>query len=242
MAKIFISYKYGDDQVSQDIDDKYWAIETDAYGNEVRETKATGRAYVNKLEEVLGKDNILKGEKQDESLEGKSEPQIWELLKPRVHDSSITLALITRGMKEGGVAEKDQWIPNEIRYSLWEQERGGKNSLTNGLLGVIVPDRNGNYDHVYGQSDCTCCQNIQILKKYNNPYLFEILKGNIFNKKHDNGRKCDGCSMRIYNGNHSYLKLVKWDEFIKDNNYEDYIKVVEDIKNEKDNYDIQKDF
>jgi len=243
MAKIFISYKYGDDQVLQELDKKYWAEETNELtGVVTKETKATGRAYVNFLQEILGEENIHKGEKQDESLKGKSEEQIWELLKPRVHDSSVTLVVISRGMKDNFEPESEQWMPNEIRYSLWEVPRGEKTSATNALLGVIMPDRDGSYGYIYGKSDCPHCGHIKVLNKQNIPYLFNILKGNIFNRKNDNGCACQGtfCSSAIYNGDHSYIHLVTLEEFIKDGKHQNHIDKALEIKENADKYDIEK--
>jgi hypothetical protein len=243
MAKVFISYKYGDDQVWQGLDQKFWAEETDKdTGVITKETKATGRAYVNLLEAVMGKENILKGEKQDESLKGKTEDQIWETLKPRVHDSSVTLVLISRGMKDFFEPEAEQWMPNEIRYSLWQVPRGEKTSATNALLGVIVPDRNGSYGYIYEKSSCSDCGHIKVLNHKTNPHLFNILRGNIFNRKNDNGNTCQGayCSSTIYDGDHSYLHLLTMEEFLKDRKYQDHIDKALQIKENKDSYWVEK--
>lgn len=243
MAKIFITYKYGDSNIWQGLDQKYWAEETDVVtGQTIKETEATGRAYVNFLEEVIGKENILKGEKQDESLQGKSEDQIWEILKPRVHDSSITLVVISPGMKSSFEQETDQWMPNEIRYSLCEYDRGGKTSATNALLGIILPDRNGKYDYIYEKSNCDHCGHIRMLNKQSNPYLFNILRGNIFNRKSEEKSSCEGsfCNSIIYNGDHSYLHLVTLDEFIKDGKYQDHINKALELKENQNLYNIEK--
>ena len=243
MAKVFISYKYEDDQVWQYLDQKYWAEETDNLTGLIKkETKVTGRAYVNFLEEVIGKENILKGEKQDESLKGKSEDQIWEILKPRVHDSSVTLIVISPGMKNLSEPESEQWIPNEIRYSLWEVPRGDKNSTTNALFGVILPNRSGTYEYIYEKSNCSHCGHIRMLNKQTNPHLFNILRGNIFNRKNDKGSKCQSvyCNSTIYNGDHSYLHLVTLEEFLKDGKHQEHIDKAIGIQGNSDNYEIEK--
>ena len=239
MAKVFISYKYGDDQVSQNLDRKYWAEETDEITGIIKkETKATGRAYVNFLEEQIGKENILKSEKQNESLKGKSEEQIWEILKPKVHDSTVTLIIITQGMKDLNEVESEQWIPNEIRYSLWEVDRGEKTSTTNALLGVIIPNRDNNYDYIYEKSNCQCCGHIKMLNKQNNQYLFNILKGNIFNRKNDSGSHCNGCGSTIFTGDHSYLYLVTFNDFI--GRSQEHIENSLRIKGNWNQYNIEK--
>lgn len=218
MAKIFVSYKYGDDQVYQGLDSKYWAEERDELtGVVTKAVSATGRAYVNYIEELIGRDNIYKGERDGESLKGKSEAQIWELLKPKVHDSTVTLVAISRGMRNMYEPESEQWIPNEIRYSLREQTRGEKTSATNALLGVILPDVDGKYGYIYGKNDCSHCGHIRVLNKQDNPYLFNILKGNIFNHKSGHSGTCSGpfCTSVIYNGDHSYMHLVTLEEFLQ---------------------------
>lgn len=243
MAKIFISYKYGDDQVWQGLDRKYWAKETDELtGLVTNESKATVRAYVNLIQDILGEENIHKGEKQDESLKGKSESQIWELLKPKVHDSSVTLVMISPSMKDFYEPESEQWIPNEIRYSLWEVSRGDKTSTTNALLGVILPDCDKKYEYVYEKSNCANCGHIRMLNKQTNPYLFNILKGNIFNRKNLNSNTCQGvfCNSIIYTGDHSYLHLVTLEEFLKDGKHQDHINKALEIKENFEQYNIEK--
>lgn len=226
--KIFASYKFGDNQVYQNLDQKFWAEDA---------LEATVRGYVNWIEEVIGKDNIYKGESDGEALSGKTEEQIWEYLKPMVHDSTVTLIVISPGMKNVFEPETEQWIPQEVRYSLWEVDRGGRTSTTNALLGVVLPDRNNSYSYVWGRSNCAHCQHIPMLNK---EHLFNILKSNIFNKKGDNGVMCQGasCYSRIYDGDHSYLHLVSFPDFITNPNV--HIDKALEIQGNKDKYDIEK--
>lgn len=103
--KIFVSYKYGDDQVEN----------LSYYEN------STVRDYVTKFEDVLdSSDNIYKGESDGEDLSILSDDTIWEKLKDRIYDSSVTVIFISPGMKENWKLERDQWIPWEISYSLKE--------------------------------------------------------------------------------------------------------------------------
>lgn len=226
--KIFASYKFGDNQVYQGLDQKYWAEDA---------TEATVRGYVNWIEEVVGRDNIYKGESDGEPLSGKTDDQIWEYLKPMVHDSTVTLVVISPEMKNVFEAEKDQWIPQEVRYSLWEVERGDKTSTTNALLGVVLPDRNNSYDYVWSKSNCAHCQHIPILNK---EHFFNILKGNIFNKKGDDGMLCQGatCYSRIYDGDHSYLHLVSFQNFIDSPSM--HLDKALEIQDKNDEYEIEK--
>lgn len=243
MAKIFVSYKYGDNQVDQSrLDKKYWAVKTNPFtGKKERVSEATGRGYTNYIQELLASENdIYKGEKEDESLEGKTNEQIWEILKPRIHDSTVTLVVISKGMKDISRGESNQWMPTEIRYSLWDIANGGRRSLTNALLGIIIPDCNGSYEYIYRRSNCSLCSNINFIDKINNPYLFKILKGNIYNRKNDSGEKCKYifCSTIKYYGEHSYLHLATFNEFCL-NPKVHVDKAIENQRNIED-YDIKK--
>ena len=106
--KIFVSYKYNDDNVKQ-LDDNY---------NYILPKKTTARGYVDKLEEIIGIDNIYKGENDGEDLSSLSDDSIWNSLKEKIFDSSVTIVLISPKMKEQLKSQKLQWIPQEISYSL----------------------------------------------------------------------------------------------------------------------------
>lgn len=108
-------------------------------------------------------DHIYKGEKSDEDLSSKSENYIWEHLKDKIYDSTITVVLISPNMKEEGKWERSQWIPWEISYSLRETTRNDRTSHNNAILAVILPDKNGSYEY------------------YRKDKMFSILKNNIDN-------------------------------------------------------------
>ena len=147
--KIFVSYKYWDKDV--------------AYLHGYSGSYSIARDYVDYIEnELIGlSDHIYKGEHNDEDLSDKSDEYIWEKLKDKIYDSSVTIVLISPNMKEQNKWERNQWIPQEISYSVKEMTRGGYTSRSNAVLGVILPDKFGNYDY------------------YNFLKLFKILDENI---------------------------------------------------------------
>lgn len=221
--KIFVSYKYADDEVKN----------LSIYGN------STVRDYVTKFEENLSDtDHIYKGESEDEDLSELSEETIWSKLKDRIYDSSITIIFISPNMKNSK-SEKDQWIPWEISYSLKEVSRKNTNgdpitSKTNAIIAVVLPDSNGNYS--YYLEDKSCCSS-QCRMHYTDK-LFTIIKKNKFNIKEPNKRKCDDGSI-IWSGNHSYIEAVKWNDFI--NNYNYYIKLAYKRQENIEDYNIIKE-
>ena len=145
--KIFVSYKYKDYDVKMlsEATQPTWPCD-----------------YVNYIKDkVLSDDDIYKGENSDEDISSWSEEAIWEHLKGKIYDSSITIVLISPNMKEYGKWQRSQWIPWEISYSVKETVRNDRKSHRNAILAVILPDKLGSYDY------------------YDKNNLFPILKENI---------------------------------------------------------------
>ena len=212
--KIFISYKYADTNVR--------AI-TGIINTTVRD-------YVDLLQTKIDKsDHINKGENDGEDLGSLADSTIASKLGDKIFDSTVTIVFISKGMKESK-SENDQWIPWEISYSLREQSRKGVNSKTNALLGVILPDQPGTYDWYYRNNpDCNSITHFT-------GQLFTILKENMFNIKNPQTRVCNGTT--ITDGEASYIKTIKWDNFI--NNINVHINNAIEIWKTRDLYNIRK--
>lgn len=203
--KIFVSYKYADDNVKQ-LDYNY---------NYMLPMKTTARRYVDKLEEKIGIDNIYKGENDGEDLSSLSDDSIWNNLKEKIFDSSITIVLISPNMKEYFKPQNSQWIPQEISYSLKNITHNGRTSSSNGIICVVLPDIYGSYNYYINQS--------YFGTTYNDSIAFDIIKNNRNNSK-------DGLG--------SYVVTVKWDDFIS--NFNKYIDEAIEHKENIDNYNIIK--
>jgi hypothetical protein len=223
--KIFVSYKYGDTYV-EDLD-KY---EDTFWGKQRVQTKA--RHYVDELVNVLeDEDHIYKGEDDGESLADFSDEYIASSLRDKIYDSSITIVLVSKGMKHIFQAEIDQWMPWEISYSLKEYTRGGRTSLSNGVLVVVLPDELGSYEYYLTHNGiCNCTS-------YNTPFLFQILSDNMFNKKEQETVLCSN-GTTVYNGEFSYIKSVKWADFKSSPTF--YLDKAIELRDAKGNYNITK--
>ena len=103
--------------------------------------------YVAYIDEHVLSEHMYKGEKQDEDLSYYSEEYIWEHLKDKMYDSTVTVVLISPNMKESGKWQRSQWIPWEISYSIRKTTRGGRTSQRNSIVAVILPDKKGSYDY-----------------------------------------------------------------------------------------------
>jgi hypothetical protein len=225
--KLFISYKYADNDVNHIVGEWY--------------ENNTVRDYVDKLEEYLKdkSDNIYKGESDDEDLSKLSEDTIWEKLKDRIYDSTLTIVMISKNMREFYKVDKNQWIPWEISYSLKEVSRKNSSgnsvtSKTNAMIAIIVPDLNNSYEYYTYNKNC-CDSGCRVLKTNT---LFDILKNNMFNIKDTDTKDCSDGS-KIYYGNSSYINSVKWDDFIND--IESYIDSAYELQDNMDKYKIVKE-
>ncbi|MFY0675637.1 MAG: TIR domain-containing protein, partial [Bacteroidia bacterium] len=196
--KIFVSYKYSDTQV---LDLNIHENVKDFWGNVHRQKiTTTARHYVDKIDELLeADDNIYKGEDDGEDLSSLQDSTIGSKLGDKIFDSTVTIVLISKGMKEDWVPEKDQWIPWEVSYSLKEQTRQGRTSKTNAVLAVVLPDETGIYEYFITSNPS--CNSIT----YHTDRLFQILRENMFNAKNkeSNIRHCNGS--KIYEGYPSYI-------------------------------------
>lgn len=216
--KIFISYKYGDSLV-QRLPVVHFYEST------------TARHYVDEIQGMIEhEDHINKGENDGEDMSSLADSTIGSKLGDKIFDSTVTIVLISKGMKTNE-PEREQWIPWEVSYSLREQSRQGQNSKTNAVLALVLPDENGSYEYfiTYNQA----CRS----RTLHTPFLFDILRENMFNVKNPETRDCNGNT--IYSGYSSYIHSVKWEDFVKDG-INKYIKIAVDIYKNRDNYEIRK--
>ncbi|MHA1877822.1 MAG: TIR domain-containing protein [Promethearchaeota archaeon] len=217
MAKIYTSYKYKDAGVRP-----LPGI-----------SGTTARQYVDLLQFYLDThEHTNKGEEEGEDLSNLSEDRIRELLYNRIYDSTITIVLISKNMRENKL-EKDQWIPREISYSLSEHSRGGRTSHTNAVLAVVIPDENNSYEHFIKENTCSSCNSIILMTGS----VFKIIGDNMFNHNNKDKTECINCVS--YWGDHSYICAVKWGDFI--NNVDRYLGCAIRANENISDYDIKKE-
>jgi len=222
--KIFVSYKYADESVY----------------NLTSTSNSTVRDYIDEFETKLDEsDDIYKGESDGEDLSELSDDAIWEKLKDRIYDSSLTIVFISPNMKVKYEEEREQWIPWEISYSLKEVSRKNKNgdaitSKTNAMIAVVLPDSSNSYSYYLEDKNC-CTSNCRM---HHTNKLFKIIKNNKFNYKNPNTSECDNNS-KIWHGNCSYIEAIRWCDFISD--VDKYINQPYDRQEDISNYNIHKD-
>lgn len=214
---IFVSYKYKDAKVAP------------LFKNIIENKETIVRHYVDELQEIIGFNHTNLGEKDGESLKDFSEGYIESNLKKKIYRSSITIVMISKGMKDLTKLEKDQWIPWEISYSLRIVRREDTTSQMNAILGIVLPDENNSYDWYFTENtECNCTT-------HNINSLFDILSSNMFNMKNPIETECNG--LKIHHGEFSYIKTVKWIDFKATPN--DYLDKVIEIRDNEELYKIK---
>jgi hypothetical protein len=221
--KIFVSYKYHDGNVFSLGN----TLLSDLFGTTVR-------SYVDKLESYFTSTDIYKGESNDEDLSHLSDDAIWERLKDRIYDSSITIVMISPNMKETNKRDRSQWIPWEISYSLKEMTRNDRISRSNAMLAIVLPDGQNNYAYFIEEKNC-CPKHCSTFKT---DTLFGILQRNMFNQKNKTILECPK-GITMYQGKCSYIPSVKWSNFCVGPQF--YIDIAVSIKDRINDYEISKE-
>ncbi len=226
--KIFVSYKYKDFDVSP--------VSGNVPGEDT-DYRYTPRHYVDKIIDLVCDDNIYKGEKSDEDASHLSDSSIKSKLKDKLFDSTVTIVLLSPNMRDKSKPQKNQWIPQEIAYSLRTQSRTKTNgnkyvSNTNGILAVALPDSNGSYNYVVQRMHCG-------VDSWYTGSLFDVIKSNMFNRVKVNKEWCSSCFNYHHIGaDHSYIHPVRWCEFIE--NYQVYIDHSVDLMNKEEEFNLTK--
>lgn len=219
--KIFVTYKYSDSNVLN-LPGKFYT---------------TVRNYVDELQSLIAyDDNINKGENDGEDLSNFKDSTIESKLRDKIYDSTITIVMISQGMKTYYPPESEQWIPWEISYSLRERTRNGRTSKPNAVLAVVIPDSSGSYDHFLLEDYCPSCH----CTIFRTDLLFKILRDNMFNQKKKALSNCNNHTdgTIIYQGYYSYIYSVKWCDFKEDINK--YLDIAVSINENIDEYEISK--
>ncbi|MBS1773441.1 MAG: TIR domain-containing protein [Bacteroidetes bacterium] len=218
---IFVSYKYSDSNVL-------------ALPN--IEGITTVRHYVDEIATLLeDEDHIYKGEDDGEDLGTLEDSTIASKLGDKIFHSSVTIVLISKGMKSVFAVEKDQWIPWEVSYSLKEQSRDGGRSKTNAVLAVVLPDSFGSYSFFVEDNTCQYCH----CRTLKTDFLFQILRDNMFNIKNPVYTDCENhLGSKPYSGYSSYIHTVKWADFKANINHN--IDIATGIRANIDQYELTK--
>lgn len=217
--KIFVSYKYADENVQPLV----------GY-------KSSVRGYVDYLQDIkFSGDDLNKAEKDDEDLSEFKEDTIRSKLKDKIWDSSVTIILISPNMVDSSKPEENQWIPWEVSYSLKNITRVDSRSKINGMLAVVLPNSYGSYDYFIKNLVLTDNRGKRnFVKEIRNGNTFKIISNNMFNQLNPDTEIMEG--HKVYHGESSYIKIIKWSDFI--DKTDDYIEKAISIRDNCSEYKL----
>jgi len=190
-----------------------------------------GNDYKSVLSQLFdeNKDTVDYSEDQDRS--NMSEKVIKDYLYKKLKRTSVTIILVTPksiSYKMDVYGNYDDWIYDEVRYSLENRE----NNRTNGLIAVYVPEAKDSLLKV-GQHKCDKCAGYQITTIFEQENLFRKNMMNV--KKEFKKNKCAD----VYNGDFdSYCSLIPLDKFVSNISF--YIDIAIQKRDMIDCYDITK--
>lgn len=186
-----------------------------------------GKDYKEKLVEELEKHDRIIDFSEDEDRSEYSEESIRKYLYGKIRRTSVTIILITKeAINHKKTGDKyDDWMYDEIRYSLEDREE----NRTSGLVAVYTKDAK---DFLIEESKHTCdvCKTTKrctTIKQVDN-----LFRKNMFNVKEE--YKYNRCN-NLYDSNYDhYCTLLSWEEFMDD--IEKYIDIAYDKKENVNNY------
>ncbi len=159
-----------------------------------------GNKYRDKLINRLdqGSYKYLGETKTSNDISHLNEATIGSLLSDKLYSTHVTIVLVTPNIN------KSNWIPWEISYSLRLINKSHRNSTRNGIVAVVIPDRNNSYDYVIKRTDEG--------REINTQAFPDILKRNMFNPS----PQSEYNSWDREFG--TYISIYQWDEFCSDMN------------------------
>lgn len=189
-----------------------------------------GNKYKEELEELF-KDSVnVINCSEDTDRSDMSEETIKKYLYGKLSNTSVTIVLLTPeaiNHQKDWRGKYDDWMHDEIRYSLEDRE----NNRCNGLIAVYVPEAESD---VFTKTTCTKCSSKCTLSTV---FHFDnLVRKNMMNVKDEyKMNPCEG----VYNLIHdSYCALVSWEDFKKD--FEYYITNADNKRSETHKYELKK--
>ena len=169
---------------------------------------------------------------EDEDRSDMSESTIRNYLYGKLKRSSVTIILLTPQAityRRDYTGRIDDWIYDEVRYSLDDRE----GNATNGLIGVYVPEVE---DQLFQRKThrCSICNHESVVLSMND--FNNLVRRNMMNVRPQYKKnKCPGIYDRDYD---SYCSLVSYSEFV--NNIDYYVDLAFQKRAQLDRYEIHK--
>lgn len=190
-----------------------------------------GKEYKEKLSDLFDEETEIINCSEDEDRSEMSEETIQKYLYKKLRNTSVTIIIITpEAVSHKTVCgEYDDWMYDEIRYSLEDRE----NNRCNGIVAVYTEDAKDMLmkETIHKCDVCNQETTINTIRQVDNLFRKNMMNVKSEYKKHP-------CKDVYDSEVDSYCSLVAWDDFIGD--YKKYIDVAEDKREHVYKYDLVK--
>ena len=191
-----------------------------------------GEKYKKELTELFDEETEVINCSESEDRSNMSDETIKKYLYSKLKTTSVTIILITPEAvthKRNWLGNYDDWMYDEIRYSLEDRE----NNRCNGLIAVYTEDAK-ELLMKEGTHKCEVCnQEKKTTTIYNIDNLF---RKNMMNVKPE--YKTNLCDDLYDSDKDSYCSLISWEDFKKD--YKRYIDYAFEKRNNVEKYKLVK--
>ena len=173
-----------------------------------------GNTYKEQLGKIFDSSTLIINCSEDQDRSNMSESTIQKHLYDKLKTTSVTIVIITPNAvsHHRGWYGYDDWMYDEIRYSLEDRE----NNRCNGLIAVYTKEAEFQLFSRTTHICDVCKQESTVLTMHE---IDNLCRKNMMNVRPEYKKnKCAG----VYDSDHdSYCSFVAWDDFVK--NYAKYI-------------------
>ena len=191
-----------------------------------------GHDYKDELAKLFDGSDDTVDYSEDEDRSQMSKDTIKSFLYGKLKRSSVTIVLLTPeaiNYKRNWYGQIDDWIYDEVRYSL--EDRDG--NATNGLIGVYVPEAEDSLFQRKTHNCSVCNKESEVLSMLD---FDNLVRKNMMNVKDE--YKVNKCP-NVYDSDYdSYCSLISYEDFKK--NFGKYVDMAYEKRNELYKYTLRK--
>lgn len=172
-----------------------------------------GNYYKKKLEELFDASTEVINSSEDVDRSSMSENTIQKYLYDKLKHTSVTIVLLTPESvrhKKNHLGNYDDWMYDEIRYSLEDRQ----DNRCNGLIAIYVPEAESLVLE-HSVHKCEICKKEKTCISIK--YFDNLVRKNMMNIKPS--FKHNKCTNLYDRDSDSYCSLVSWNEFISNHEY-----------------------
>lgn len=191
-----------------------------------------GKDLKDELIELFDSSTEVINRSEDEDRSSMTEETIQKYLYDKLKDTSVTIVLLTPeavNYKKNYLGEYNDWLYDEVRYSLEDRE----NNRTNGVIALYTDDSKSMVisDSTHTCSKCNSTSNCRTLLNFDN-----LVRKNLVNVKDE--YKSNKCDNLFDSEKDSYVTLMHFDDFKQD--FSNHIENAKGKRDRKEEFNLVK--